>query len=96
MWRRHALNPAALLIDQNRRIGAPDTFPERARQGAHLIAIGDIALEKDQTPRIFAAKERAFLGVENEARAAADEGLRHLGLRAVARKMQRVASLTWR
>jgi hypothetical protein len=96
MWRRHALNPAALLIDQNRRIRAPDTFPEQARQGAHLIAIGDIALEKDQTPRIFAAKERAFLGVENEARAAADERLGHLGLRAVAGKMPQVASLTWR
>ena len=36
MRRRHALNPAALLIDQNGRVGAPDTFPERARQGAQL------------------------------------------------------------
>ena len=84
MWRRHPLNPAALLIDQNGRISAPDTFPERARQGAHLISIDDIALEKDQTPRVITTKERAFLRNENEARAAADEGLRHLGLRAVA------------
>jgi hypothetical protein len=79
MWRRHALNPAALLIDQDRRIGAPDTFPERARQRAQLIAIGDIAPEKDQAPRVFTTKERAFLGIEHEIRAAADEGLRHLG-----------------
>jgi hypothetical protein len=96
MWRRHALNPAALLIDQNGRISAPDTFPERARQGAHLTAIGDIAPKKDQTPRFFTTKERAFLGVERKARAAADEGLRHLGLRAQARKNRRAASLTWR
>ena len=64
MRRRHALNPAALLIDQDRRVGAPDAFPERARQGAQLIAVGDIALEEDQTPRVFTAKEGAFLSIE--------------------------------
>ena len=96
MWRRHALDPAALLIDQNRSIGATDTFPERARQGAQLIAIGDIALKKDQTPRVFPANERSFLGIEHEVRAAADECLGHLELRAVARKSPRVAWLTWR
>ena len=96
MWRRHALNPAAFLIDQNGRISAPDTFPERARQGAHLIAIGDIALEKDQAPRVFATKKRPFLRIENEACAAADERLGHLRIRAVARKKPRVASLIWR
>src|SRR5579871_1941027 len=77
VWRRHALNPAALLIDQDGRVGASDTFPERARQRAKLIAIADIALEQDQAPGILAAQKLTFLGVEHEARTAANEGLRH-------------------
>ena len=96
MRRPHSLDPAALLIDQHGRVGATDAFPERARQRAQLIAVGDIALKQDQTPRVFPAKERAFLCIEHEARAAADECLRHLELRAVARKSPRVAWLTWR
>jgi hypothetical protein len=94
--RRHALNPTALLIDQNGRVSPANAFPERARQGAQLIAIRDIALEEDQTPGVFATEKRPFVGIKNEASAAADERLRHLGLRALARETPRVASLTWR
>ena len=82
MRRRHALNPAALLIDQHRRVGTADAFPERMRQRAHLIAVGDVALEEDQAPRVFQTQEGAFLDIEREAAAAADEGLGHLRLRA--------------
>ena len=82
MRRRHALHPAALLIDQHRRVGAADAFPERPRQLTHLIAVGDVALEEDQAPRVFQTQEGAFLDIEREAGAAADEGLGHLRLRA--------------
>ena len=82
MRRRHALDPAALLIDQHRRVGAANAFPERMRQRAHLITVGDVALEEDQAPRVFLTQEGPFLVIEREAGAAADEGLRHLRLRA--------------
>jgi hypothetical protein len=75
--RRQALNPAALLIDQNRRIGSTDAFAKRPRQRAYLFATCDVALKKDQAPWVFTPEQRALLRVEREARAAADKGLRH-------------------
>jgi hypothetical protein len=81
MGRRHPLNPAALLIDQHRRIGAADAFPERLRQLTHLIAVDDISFEEDKAPRIFATQEGPFFVTEREPGAAADEGLGHLRLR---------------
>ena len=82
MRRRHALDPAALLINQHRRVGAADAFPERPRQLTHLIAVADVALEENQAPRVFPTQEGPFLIVQREAGAAADEGLGHLRLRA--------------
>ena len=82
MRRRHSLDPAALLIDQHRRVGAADAVPERPRQRTHLIAVADVALEENQAPGVFLTKEGPFLVVEREAGAAADEGLGHLRLRA--------------
>ena len=79
---RHPLDSAALLIDQHGRVGTANAFPERPRQLTHLIAVGDVALEEDEAPRVFAAKEASFLGIQGEARAAADEGLGHWRLRA--------------
>ena len=61
MRRRHALDPAALLIDQHGRVGAADAFPERPRQRTHLIAVADVALEENQAPRVFPTQEGAFL-----------------------------------
>src|SRR5580692_9291143 len=85
---RHALNPATLLIDQHRRVGAADAVPERLRQRAHLVAVGDVALEEDQAPRVFPTQEGPFFVTEREAPAAADEGLWHLRLRAGTTKRQ--------
>jgi hypothetical protein len=86
MRRRHSLDPAALLIDQHGRVSAANAFPERMRQRTHLIAVGDVTLEKDQAPRVFLTQEGPFLVIKREARAAADEGLGHLRLRARLRK----------
>ena len=80
--RRHPLHPAALLIDQHGRVGAADAVAERSRQRAQLLAVGDVALEQDQAPGILPAQEGAFLVIEREAGAAADEGLGHSRLRA--------------
>src|SRR5580704_11743126 len=93
MWRRHALDPATLLIDQHGRVGAADAFPERLRQRAHLVAVGDVALEEDQAPRVFPTQEGPFLVIQREARAAADEGLGHLRLPARLRRQARFAYL---
>jgi hypothetical protein len=82
MRRRHSLDPAALLIDQHGRVSAADAFPERSRQLAHLITVGDVALEENQAPRVFPTQEGSFLVIEGEAGAAADEGLGQLRLRA--------------
>src|SRR3984957_5837662 len=79
MRRRHSLDPAALLIDQHRRVSAANAFPERPRQRTHLIPVSDVALEEDQAPRVFPTQEGAFLVTEGETGAAADEGLGHLG-----------------
>ncbi len=68
MRRRHSLDPAALLIDQYGRVSAANAFPERPRQLTHLIAVGDVALEEDKAPGIFATQEGAFLVTEREAR----------------------------
>ena len=91
--RPHSLDPATLLIDQHRRVSATDAFPERPRQFAHLLAVGDIALEENQTPRVFPTQEGPFLGIEREAGAAADEGLRHYGSALGREKAGRLAHL---
>src|SRR5580704_3213904 len=93
MRRRHALDAATLLIDQHRRVGAADAFPERMRQRTHLVPVGDVALEEDEAPGVFATQEGPFLLVQREARAAADEGLRHWRLRASAIRSIRHSSL---
>src|SRR5580692_9944804 len=90
---RHALNPATLLIDQHGRVGAADAFPERLRQRAHLIAVGDVALEEDQAPRVFPTQEGPFFVTERKPGAAADESLWHLRLPARLRRQARFAYL---
>ena len=86
MRRRHALDAATLLIDQHGRVGAANALPERMRQRTHLIAVGNVALEEDQAPRVFPTQKGPFVVIEREASAAADEGLGHLRLRAGLRK----------
>ncbi len=80
MRRRHALDPAALLIDQHGRVGPADAVPERMRQRPHLLAVGDVALEEDQAPGVFPTEKGPLLVIKRKARAAADEGLGHLRL----------------
>ncbi len=76
--RRHPLNPSALLVDQDGRVGPADALPERSREFTQLIAVGDVALEENEAPGVMLAKEGALLRVERKARAAADEGLGHV------------------
>src|ERR1700722_12328226 len=75
MRRRHALDPAALLIYQHRRVGAANAVPERPRERTHLIAVGDVALEENEAPGVFLRQESTFLICQRETRAAANEGL---------------------
>ena len=78
MRRRHSLNPAALLIDQHGRFSAANAFPERPRQRTHLILVGDVALE-DVQPQGLPNAGSAFLVIEREADAAADEAFGNCG-----------------
>ena len=66
--RGHALNAAAFLIDQNRRVRAPDAIAERIDQVAQLIAIFDVALEDDEAPWIAFAKNAALPGSTRQLR----------------------------
>jgi hypothetical protein len=58
--RAEALHPAALLIDQDRRIAAEFTY-RFANKINNLILILDVSLEQDQPPRAGVAEEGALL-----------------------------------
>ena len=55
MRRAKALHAPALLIDQDRRIGASDAGTKGIDEPAHLIGRVDIALEQDKTPGLVIA-----------------------------------------
>ncbi len=59
----HSLDTPTFLINQDRRVGASDALAKRADQFAQLVAIIDIALKEDQTPRIALAEEFALFFV---------------------------------
>jgi hypothetical protein len=71
--RAEALNAAALLIDQDGSIVAPDRRAELGHQRAHLIGIGAIAPEQNQPPGIGIAQEGPLVGFEPETGAADDQ-----------------------
>ena len=60
MRRLQPRHPAALLVDQHRRVGAPDAAAQRADQRADLVGRLAIAREQDEAERIGGAEERAF------------------------------------
>ena len=45
-------HPAAFLVDQHRRVGAPDRLAQLVDQGADLIAAGAIAPEQHKAERV--------------------------------------------
>ena len=63
-------HPAALLIDQHRRVGPPDSIAQRSDQGPHLFRALAVALEQDEASRIGVRHEAVFACVERRARAA--------------------------
>ena len=48
--RLQALHTAAFLIDQDEKIGPPDRLANLADEAPQLLAVRNVAAEKDQTP----------------------------------------------
>src|ERR1700728_4409807 len=90
---RRATRPAVASAREGSRPAsiAANAFPERPRQRAHLIAVGDVALEENEAPGVFLGQESAFLIGQRETRAAANEGLGQFATPRVGR--ERAASL---
>ena len=80
MRRAHALHAPAFLVDQHRRVGAPDAVAKRFGQRAQLPAIDDVALEQDQAPGARVADERALLGASAGPAQPQTNGERHFGV----------------
>ncbi len=59
--RAQARDPAALLVDQNRRVRPPDGVAQLIDQGAHLIAAGAIAPEQHEAERIATGEKPPFV-----------------------------------
>ena len=59
--RAQALHPAALLVDEDRRVGAADAVAHCGDQVADLLGLADVAGKQDEAPRPFAAVEADFL-----------------------------------
>ncbi len=72
--RAHPLHPAALLVDQDRRVGPADRVAERGGQRAHLVGRADVALEQDEAPGPHVPEEGGLLRREGPAGAAEDQG----------------------
>src|SRR5690606_2113410 len=66
------LYPAALLVDQHRRIGVADAVAHLVRQGPHLLRAVDIAAKDDEAPRPDLGEEALLLRRQPMAAAAVD------------------------
>ena len=67
-----ARDPAALLVDQDRRAGPADRAAQLADQRAHLVGRLAIALEQDEAIGIGVAEKARLLGRQARAGAAID------------------------
>ena len=76
MGRLQALDPAAFLVDQHRRVGTIDGFPELPDQAQHLIGVLAVAPEQDKTQRMGLFKETPFVIRQCGAGAAENHRLR--------------------
>ena len=80
MWRLHALNPPAFLIDEHRSISSADALPEIGDQVRDLVAGVAIALKEDQSPGIGGFKKIALLARQCRGLASRNERFRcHVG-----------------
>ncbi len=66
-------HPAALLVDEHRRIGPANAGAKRRDHGPHLIGRDDVAAEKYETPGLGLAEE-GRLGVSERRPGAAEDG----------------------
>jgi hypothetical protein len=77
MGRPQALDPAAFLVDQHRRIGAADRSAKLGDQRTQLIRRIHIAGKQDEAERVEAGKEPALLGRKARACTTQDDGACH-------------------
>ena len=64
MRRLQPCDAATLLVDQHRRVLAPDAGAELGDERAHLVGGDAIAPEQDQAKRIGLGEEREFGGAQ--------------------------------
>ena len=87
MRRPQPSHSAALLVDQDRSVAAPDRAAQRGDQITDLVGRAAVAPEQDKTDRISSAEEAAFVlgqllsgATENDrARCLASRGSRLIG-----------------
>ncbi len=70
--RAHALDPTALLVDQDRRVGIVDGLAQLVSQGAQLVGVVDVAAEDDEAPWAGVGEEDLLLRRQPKAGAAVD------------------------
>ena len=75
MRRLQALDPAAFLVDQHRRIRTADRCLEIGDEGPDLIRFSAIALKQDEACGIGGAEEIALRPIEVPTGAAEDQRL---------------------
>ena len=73
MRRPQPLHPATFLIDQDGRVGAVHGDAQLRSQSSDLRRVLDVALEQDETPRLFRAQECALPIGQDGAGNAGDE-----------------------
>ena len=78
MRRPQPCDAAALLVDQDRRIGTADALAQRGDQLADLIGRAAVAPKQDEADRIGSGEEIAFEGAQALAGAAQNDRTRRL------------------
>ena len=76
MGRTQALDPAAFLVDQHRRIGPADRLAQLAHQRPNLVRRFDIARKQDEAQRVEAGEKIAAPPPTGEAGATQDDRAR--------------------
>ena len=77
--RAHALDPATLLIDENRSVAPADNLAKLADEAAQPVRRVDVTAEDNEAPRLAIAKEPRFLGRQFQSGTAGHESANHPG-----------------
>ena len=78
VWWTQSRDRAPFLIDEHRCLAIAYAVAQRTNKFSQLIAIGNVAAEKNESPRSRLSKELLFLGIQFRSKTAENHTVTHV------------------